>query len=84
MAELDAVFGNGDTGLNNASMDNRLAGNLKNDNNQYNANTNIYPTNTYNSEQPQINSVPVTEDNNKETDAAIEKIQNHINYIRKN
>ena len=83
MAELDAVFGNGDTGLNNASMDNRLSGNLKNDNTQYNTNKNIYPTNTYNSEQPQINSVPVTDDNNKETDAAIEKIQSHINKQKK-
>ena len=33
MAELDVVFGGQDNGLNGASMENRLQGNLRNDNN---------------------------------------------------
>lgn len=79
MAELDAVFGGQDNGLTGASTQNRLSGNLKNDNNQYNGrNDNVYGNNSYTSGQPQINSVEPTEDNNPETDAAIEKIQKQI------
>lgn len=78
MAELSAVFGNnGDTGLNNAHSNNQLSnsyGNMKNDNNQYNTNANIYPNQQQQSQE---------QEGNQETDAAIEKIQNHINKQKK-
>ena len=41
MAELDVVFGGQDNGLNGASMENRLQGNLRNDNNNA-RNENVY------------------------------------------
>lgn len=88
MAELDVVFGGQDNGLNGASMQNRLQGNLKNDNNQYNQNENIYGKEQMTSSQPQINAGPAVSET-PETDAAIEKIQkeiekqNKINELKK-
>ena len=77
MAELDVVFGGQDNGLNGASMQNRLQGNLKNDNNQYNQNENIYGKEQMTSSQPQINAGPAVSET-PETDAAIERIQKEI------
>lgn len=88
MAELDVVFGGQDNGLNGASMQNRLQGNLKNDNNQYNQNENIYGKEQMTSSQPQINTGPAVSET-PETDAAIERIQkeiekqNKINELKK-
>lgn len=88
MAELDVVFGGQDNGLNGASMQNRLQGNLKNDNNQYNQNENIYGKEQMTSSQPQINAGPAVSET-PETDAAIERIQkeiekqNKINELKK-
>jgi len=88
MAELDVVFGGQDNGLNGASMQNRLQGNFKNDNNQYNQNENIYGKEQMTSSQPQINAGPAVSET-PETDAAIERIQkeiekqNKINELKK-
>ena len=58
-------------------MQNRLQGNLKNDNNQYNQNENIYEKEQMTSSQPQINTGPAVSET-PETDAAIEKIQKEM------
>ena len=80
MAELDVVFGGQDNGLNGASMENRLQGNLRNDNNNA-RNENVYGNEQMNPlQQPQINSGPAPKEN-PETDAAIEKIQKQIDSI---
>ena len=82
MAELDVVFGGQDNGLNGASMENRLQGNLRNDNNNA-RNENVYGNEQMGpSQQPQINSGPAPKEN-PETDAAIEKIQKQIEKQRK-
>jgi len=88
MVELNVVFGGQDNGLNGDSMKNRLQGNLKNDNNQYNQNENIYGKEQMTSSQPQINAGPAVSET-PETDAAIERIQkeiekqNKINELKK-
>jgi len=82
MAELDVVFGGQDNGLNGASMENRLQGNLRNDNNNA-RNENVYGNEHMSpSQQPQINSIPAPKEN-PETDAVIEKIQKQIEKQKK-